>query len=116
MKGCLVIFFTNFLALMIKAEVADADSTESSIYSVVLIMVNIMFFLSIWWNTWATMKATFSRRGFQVWSQVARVYVYRAIQKAHRIYLVRVSRYQHFKADWCLIFTGIPLIHRNGMI
>ena len=66
MKGCLVIFFTDFLALMIKAEVADKDSTSSTIYAVALIMVNIMFFLSIWWNTWATIKATFSRRGFQV--------------------------------------------------
>ncbi|CAM9095530.1 unnamed protein product, partial [Laminaria digitata] len=63
--GCLVIFFTNFLALMIKAEVADENSAGSALYAVVLILVNIMFFLSIWWETWATMRATFSRRGFQ---------------------------------------------------
>ena len=61
-----MIFFTNFLALMIKAEVANEHSTGSAIYAVALIMVNIMFFLSIWWNTWATVKATFSRSGFQV--------------------------------------------------
>ena len=61
-----MIFFTNFLALVIKAEVADKNSAGSAIYSAVLIIVNVMFFLSIWWNTWATMKATFSRRGFQV--------------------------------------------------
>ena len=65
-KGCLVIFFTNFLALMIKAEVTDGDSPSSAAYSVVLIMVNVMFFLSIWWNTWATVKALFSRRNVQV--------------------------------------------------
>lgn len=61
-----MIFFTNFLALVIKAEVADKNSAGSAIYSAVLIIVNVMFFLSIWWNSWATMKATFSRRGFQV--------------------------------------------------
>ena len=65
MKGCLVLFFTNFMALMIKAEVADKDSTGSFIYAVVLIMA-IMFFLSIWWNAWATIKAMFSRGRFQV--------------------------------------------------
>lgn len=61
-----MIFFTNFLALMIKAEVADEHSRSSAIYSIVLIMANVMFFLSIWANTWATIKTTFSRRGFQV--------------------------------------------------
>ena len=54
------------MALMIKAEVADKDSTGSFIYAVVLIMANIMFFLSIWWNAWATIKAMFSRGRFQV--------------------------------------------------
>ncbi|CAN0058299.1 unnamed protein product [Scytosiphon promiscuus] len=63
--GCLVIFFTNFLALMIKAEVADEDSRGSAVYSVVLIVVNILFFLSIFWNTWAAAKASFSRRHVQ---------------------------------------------------
>ncbi|MEP4727396.1 hypothetical protein [Parasphingorhabdus sp.] len=62
-----MIFFTNFLALMIKAEVADKNSAGSAIYPTVLIIVNVMFFLSIWWDTWVTIRATFSRRGFQVW-------------------------------------------------
>ncbi|CAN0485487.1 unnamed protein product, partial [Ectocarpus sp. 12 AP-2014] len=60
--GCLVIFFTNFLALMIKANVASPDSRGSEVYSVVLIIVNVLFFLSIFWNTWAAAKASFSRR------------------------------------------------------
>ena len=62
-----MIFFTNFLALMIKAEVADEHSAGSAIYSVVLILVNILYFLSIWWNTWATTRLACTRRGFQVW-------------------------------------------------
>ena len=65
MKGCLVLFFTNFMALMIKAKVADKDSTGSFIYAMVLIMA-IMFCLSIWWNAWVTIKAMFSRGRFQV--------------------------------------------------
>lgn len=65
-KGCLVTFFTNFLALMIKAEVADERSASSAIYAVVLITVNVLFFLSIWWNSWATITAIFSKRSFQV--------------------------------------------------
>lgn len=65
-QGCLVILFTNFLALVIKAGVASKDSSGSAAYSVALIIVNVLFFLSIWWNAWATAKATFSRRHAQV--------------------------------------------------
>ncbi|CAN0330304.1 unnamed protein product [Ascophyllum nodosum] len=63
--GSLVIFFTNFLALMIKAEVTDQNSTNATLYSLGLIIVNIFFVLSIWWNTWATIKAILSRRHVQ---------------------------------------------------
>lgn len=62
----MVIFFTNFLALMIKAEVANPDSRGSTTYSVVLITVNVLFFLSIWWNAFATIKAVFSTTNVQV--------------------------------------------------
>ena len=65
-QGSLVIFFNNFLALVIKANVADADSDGATAYSVGLIIVNIFFFLSIWGNTLATMKETFSRSHVQV--------------------------------------------------
>lgn len=65
-----MILFTNFLALVIKAGVANKDSSGSAAYSVALVIVNIMFFLSIWWNAWATAKATFSRRHAQVCSPV----------------------------------------------
>ena len=65
-QGCLVIFFSNFLALLIKAKVADVDSDGATAYSVGLIIVNIFFFLSIWGNTFATIKATFSRSHVQV--------------------------------------------------
>ncbi|CAM9503472.1 unnamed protein product, partial [Ectocarpus sp. 12 AP-2014] len=63
--GCLVIFFTKFLALMIKANVASPDSRSSEVYAVVLIIVNVLFFLSIFWNTWASAKASVSRRHVQ---------------------------------------------------
>ncbi|CAM9587167.1 unnamed protein product [Ectocarpus fasciculatus] len=59
--GCLVILFTNFLALVIKSGAADKDSSGSAAYSVALVVVNIMFFLSIWWNACATAKAMVSR-------------------------------------------------------
>lgn len=70
-QGCLVILFTNFLALVIKAGVASKDSSGSAAYSVVLIVVNVMFFLSIWWNAWTTAKATFSRSHAQVRARIA---------------------------------------------
>ncbi|CAN0138387.1 unnamed protein product, partial [Pylaiella littoralis] len=63
--GCLVIFFTNFLALMIKAEVASENSSGCAVYSVALIVVNVLFFLSVFWNAWATTKASFSRSHVQ---------------------------------------------------
>eukprot|EP00904_Undaria_pinnatifida_P010820 jgi/Undpi1/6869/HiC_scaffold_21.g09345.m1 len=63
--GCLVIFFTNFLALIIQSDLADETSTGSAVYSVLLILVHVFFVLSICWNSWATMKATFSRRHVQ---------------------------------------------------
>ncbi|CAM9117823.1 unnamed protein product, partial [Laminaria digitata] len=58
---CLVIFFTNFLALIIQVKLADENSRGSAVYSVLLILVRVFFFLSICWDTWATMKATFDR-------------------------------------------------------
>ena len=54
-----MIFFNNFLALIIKAEVVDPDSNGAVVYSVGLITVNILFGLSVWWNTWASIKTTF---------------------------------------------------------
>lgn len=65
-QGCLVIFFTDFLALLITAGVADSDSKGSTTYAVLLITMNVLIFLSIWWNSWAAVKATFNRRYFQV--------------------------------------------------
>ena len=61
-----MIFFTNFLALIIQAEFADQNSSSSAVYSALLIMVHVMFVLTICWNSWATMRATFSRRHVQV--------------------------------------------------
>lgn len=66
-QGCLVIFFMNFLALIISADVADPDSGGLAAYAIGLVAVNIFFVvLSIWWNTWATIKAMFSQRHVQV--------------------------------------------------
>ncbi|CAM9792189.1 unnamed protein product [Ascophyllum nodosum] len=63
--GCLVIFFTNFLALMIEANVTESDSNDATVYSIVLIIVHILFGLSIWGNTLATIMATFSKKHVQ---------------------------------------------------
>lgn len=66
-QGCLVIFFMNFLALIISADVADPDSGGLAAYAIGLVAVNIFFVvLSIWWNTWATIKAMFSQKHVQV--------------------------------------------------
>lgn len=66
-QGSLVIFFTNFLALLIKAGVADPDSKGSAAYAVALIAVNTFFVaMSIWWNTWITIQAMFSQKHVQV--------------------------------------------------
>lgn len=59
-QGCLVIFFTNFLALMVKAEVAESDSNGSTLYAVALVIVNVLLFLSVFWNIWASTEAMFS--------------------------------------------------------
>lgn len=53
-QGCLLIFFSNFLALTIKAEVASPTSSGSTVYSVVLVVVNALFFLAVFVNTWAS--------------------------------------------------------------
>ena len=70
-QGCLVIVLTNFLALIITADVADPDSKGLAAYSIGLIAVNIFFvIMSIWWNTWATIKAMFSAKHVQVYTNV----------------------------------------------
>ena len=53
-----MIFFSNFLALTIKAEVASANSSGSAVYSVVLVVANALFFLAIFGNSWAAAKLT----------------------------------------------------------
>ncbi|CAM9359250.1 unnamed protein product [Sphacelaria rigidula] len=63
--GCWVIFFSNFLALVIKVGIADANSRSSAIFSVMLILVNVLLFLSIWCNTWASIGVLFSSRHIQ---------------------------------------------------
>ncbi|CAM9236456.1 unnamed protein product, partial [Sphacelaria rigidula] len=63
--GCWVIFFSNFLALVIKVGIADANSRSSAIFSVMLILVNVLLFLSIWCNTWASIGVLFSSRHVQ---------------------------------------------------
>lgn len=73
--------FTNFLALVIKAEVASKDSSGSAVYSMALVIVNVMFFLSIWWNAWMAAKATFSRRHAQVRVGILNRCVVHAIQR-----------------------------------
>lgn len=51
---------------MIKAEVADPESRGSMIYAFVLIVVNVLFFISIWWDMWLSIKASLCAGSFQV--------------------------------------------------
>eukprot|EP00752_Nemacystus_decipiens_P010943 g9725.t1 len=60
--GCLLIFFTNFLALTIKAEVASPESSGSTAYSVVLVIANVCFFLAAFSNTWFVAKDAMAKR------------------------------------------------------
>lgn len=75
-QGSLVIFFTNFLALILHAELADAESSSSEVYSVVLVMIHVLFILSIGWNSWVTMKATLSGDDVKVTSLYNRDHVW----------------------------------------
>ncbi|CAM9907136.1 unnamed protein product [Choristocarpus tenellus] len=50
---------------MIKAEVANADSESSMVYSVLLILVNSLLLLSICWQAWVTLRFMFSSDHFQ---------------------------------------------------
>ncbi|CAM9245467.1 unnamed protein product, partial [Sphacelaria rigidula] len=63
--GCLVIFMSNFFALMIKAQVSDPYSASSTFYAVALIVVHTTLFLCIWWNAWAAAVAVFNRKNTQ---------------------------------------------------
>lgn len=51
-----MIFFCNFLALMIKAGVAHPEDSSTEVFAVILVIVNICFFLSIWWNAYASAR------------------------------------------------------------
>lgn len=70
-QGCLLIFFTNFLGLMIKAGVSDRNNERTETLSVILIIVHVFFFLSIWWNSYASVTAMFSANHIQV-SEIGR--------------------------------------------
>lgn len=84
-----MIFFTNFLAVIIQAEFADRNSNSSTVYSVLLILVHVFFILSICWNSLATMKATLSRRHVQVWSRILVDRVFRL--RLHQTYVYHVT-------------------------
>ncbi|CAM9127983.1 unnamed protein product [Choristocarpus tenellus] len=64
--GCLVIFFTNFLGLMIKAEVAVTESDESAIYAVLLIIANVFLLISVWCSTWVSLSAALRPKNIQL--------------------------------------------------
>ena len=65
-KGCLLIFFSNFLALTIKAEVASPTSSGSTVYSIVLVICNLMFFMAVFLNTWAATKEAVANKDVTV--------------------------------------------------
>lgn len=51
---------------MIKVGIADANSRTSTLFSVLLILINVLLFLSIWCNTWASIGALLSSRHVEV--------------------------------------------------
>ena len=65
-QGCLLIFFTNFLALTIKAGVTSPESSGSTAYSVVLVIANACFFLAAFSNTWFVAKDLIGKRDVTV--------------------------------------------------
>ena len=65
-QGCLLIFFTNFLALTIKAGVTSPESGGSTAYSVVLVIANACFFLAAFSNTWFVAKDLIGKRDVTV--------------------------------------------------
>lgn len=65
-QGCIVIFLSNFLALLLEAELLDAEESGSRAFSAALVIVHVLFFLSIWWNAYVSVKVMFSRSHVQV--------------------------------------------------
>lgn len=65
-QGCLVIFLSNFLALLLEAEILEVDDAGSTTFSVALVTVHVLFFLSIWWNAYVSMRVMLSRSHVQV--------------------------------------------------
>lgn len=65
-SGCLVIFFSIFLALMIKAGIVDVDSITSTTFGVALVVVNVLLFLSIWLSSWVSAGAMFGEDHVEV--------------------------------------------------
>lgn len=55
---------------MIKSNVADPHSGSSTVYSVALIAVHTMLFLSVWWNTWQASVAVLRNDNTQVTKNV----------------------------------------------
>lgn len=53
---------------MIEVEVTQAEGSSAQIYAVILIILNVLFFLSIWWNTFAKMYSTIKAKGIKVCS------------------------------------------------
>ena len=87
-QGCLLIFFTNFLALTIKAEVTSPDSHAGTAYSVVLVIANVCFFLAAFSNMWLADKDVIANR------------------------YIPVRAYQRFCGFlYCTILSLLPYVH-----
>ncbi|CAM9662612.1 unnamed protein product, partial [Choristocarpus tenellus] len=50
--GCVIIFFSNFLGLLIKVNVSEEDNISQKIFGVLLIIVNIGLLFAIWGTTY----------------------------------------------------------------
>ncbi|CAN0461667.1 unnamed protein product, partial [Discosporangium mesarthrocarpum] len=45
--GCIIVFFSNFLALLIRVDISGENSTGRDIYGILLVMINIFLLLAV---------------------------------------------------------------------
>ncbi|CAM9559605.1 unnamed protein product, partial [Choristocarpus tenellus] len=50
--GCIIIFFSNFLGLLIKVDVSEEGNVSQEVFGVLLVIVNIALLFAIWGTTY----------------------------------------------------------------
>lgn len=105
-QGCLLIFFTNFLALTIKAGVASPDSSGSSTYAVVLVIANACFFLAAFSNTWFLAKDAMAKRHVTVRARSCVPAKLRIVSTAESVVLFQLDGSMCMSCDAQAVGTG----------